>query len=128
VERIGTVGDLMAALERYDPDTPVLVAHQPGWPLQEVVAGVVEHRDGEDCGIDSCFAAKGDCRCADCVVCGLQADCGLECCDPERECDCADCVQCGADPVECVETTVYLIADGHPDDSPYAPRAVFEVL
>lgn len=39
------VGDLISLLEDYDPETPVLIARQPGWPLAEVVAGVVSADD-----------------------------------------------------------------------------------
>ena len=46
---IVTVGDLIAALENYDPETPVMIGHQPSWPLAETVAGVVGPDDRETC-------------------------------------------------------------------------------
>ena len=36
------VRELIELLDDYDPEAPVLIAHQPSWPLAEVVAGVVE--------------------------------------------------------------------------------------
>jgi hypothetical protein len=44
---VSTVQDLLDLLEGYDPDTPVMIAHQPGWPLAETLAGVA-HRDHDD--------------------------------------------------------------------------------
>jgi hypothetical protein len=41
---IRTVQDLLDLLTGYDPETPVLIAHQPGYPLAETLAGVA-HRD-----------------------------------------------------------------------------------
>lgn len=38
---IETVGDLIAALEDYDEDTPVRFAHQPSWPFEYTIADVV---------------------------------------------------------------------------------------
>jgi len=35
------VRDLISMLEEMDEDTEVLIAHQPSWPLQEIVQGVV---------------------------------------------------------------------------------------
>lgn len=46
-----TVGALREMLERYDEDLPVVLAHQPSYPLQEEFAGVVlfsEAQRGED--------------------------------------------------------------------------------
>lgn len=37
---IATVGELIAALDRYDPTTPVRLATQPGYPLENLVARV----------------------------------------------------------------------------------------
>jgi hypothetical protein len=48
--RVDTVGDLMAALENYDPDTPVRWASQPSWPLEYTLGAVVctpEDADGD---------------------------------------------------------------------------------
>lgn len=38
---IETVGDLLAALEEYDHDTPIRLAQQPGWPFEYSVGQVV---------------------------------------------------------------------------------------
>lgn len=38
---IATVGELLAALDRYDPATPVRLAQQPGYPLEHTVGRVV---------------------------------------------------------------------------------------
>lgn len=90
------VRDLLRLLESMDPDSRVLLAHQPSYPLQEVVSNVVEFTPGED---------------AECEECGGEA----------RYCDCD--TDDGRDEEMPV---VYLVAGGHPDDaSPYAPRAVF---
>ena len=35
--QIATVGELIAALEDYDPTTPVRLATQPGWPLENLL-------------------------------------------------------------------------------------------
>lgn len=40
-KRITTVGELTAALDRYDPTTPVRVATQPGHPLEHTLGRVV---------------------------------------------------------------------------------------
>jgi hypothetical protein len=38
---IATVGDLIAALHRYDPATPVRLATQPGYPMEHALGQVV---------------------------------------------------------------------------------------
>jgi hypothetical protein len=38
MDRIETVGDLIAALECYDPDTRIRLASQPGWPFESGLA------------------------------------------------------------------------------------------
>jgi hypothetical protein len=47
-----TVGDLIESLQQFDADAVILAAHQPGWPLQEVISDVVLHEDNEcaECG------------------------------------------------------------------------------
>lgn len=39
--RIATVGDLIAALDRYEPATPVRCATQPGYPSEHTIGRVV---------------------------------------------------------------------------------------
>lgn len=45
MNRIDTVGELVAALEDYDPDTPVRLASQPGWPFEYSIGAVVHTPD-----------------------------------------------------------------------------------
>jgi hypothetical protein len=45
-EPIATVGDLIAALEDYDDDTPIALATQPTWPFEYTIAGVGQADDG----------------------------------------------------------------------------------
>jgi hypothetical protein len=46
-----TVGDLIAALSEFDSDLPILVAHQPSWPIQETIDAVrTVKKDCEYCG------------------------------------------------------------------------------
>jgi hypothetical protein len=47
---IATVGDLLTALRRYEPDLPVRCATQPGYPLEHALAHVVTapHHDDTD--------------------------------------------------------------------------------
>lgn len=40
MERIETVGDLIAALDDYDPNTPIRLATQPCWPFEYTIGGV----------------------------------------------------------------------------------------
>ncbi|MGH3833676.1 MAG: hypothetical protein ACRDRS_25115 [Pseudonocardiaceae bacterium] len=40
MEKIDTVGDLIAALECYDPDTPIRLASQRHWPFEYTLGGV----------------------------------------------------------------------------------------
>jgi hypothetical protein len=48
MEQIETVGDLIAALENYDPATPIQLASQPGWPFECTVGGVALTPDDAD--------------------------------------------------------------------------------
>lgn len=45
---INTVGELIAALERYDDDTPVRWAHQPSWLMEYLIGQVVSTPDDTD--------------------------------------------------------------------------------
>jgi hypothetical protein len=38
---IATVGELITALHRYDPTTPVRIASQPSWPFENTIGQVV---------------------------------------------------------------------------------------
>ena len=60
---ITTVGELIARLEDYDPETPIMLAHQPSWPLAETLAGIVGPEDREmpsDDEVDPDEAAEPD--------------------------------------------------------------------
>ena len=99
---IETVGDLIAALEEYDPSTPILIGHQPSWPLAEIVAGVAGAAD-----------LDGMTPCPDCDEAAAVDEDGC-------------CVHCGT-PREDEPDTVWLVAGGHPyGRSPYAPGWIFE--
>ena len=96
-----TVGDMLDLLAHHDPRTPVLIAHQPSWPLAEVLAGVVDR----ECRVDD-----RECEEHDGFLVG-HAGCSWT---PNDEDD-AD------------GDAVWLVAGGHPyDRSPYAPRWVFD--
>lgn len=103
---IQTVGDLIAYLEDLDPEAPVMIAHQPNWPLAEVVRGVVSPADREiECPVHE----------------GYLVDHGYRGEDGEYH-------RCTESPVSDSETdnTVWLVAGGHHHSrSPYAPRWVF---
>jgi len=40
-----TVGQLIAILESYDPDSTVLMLQQPTWPFEYTISGVCERAD-----------------------------------------------------------------------------------
>ena len=40
MDAIDTVGELIVALQDYDPDTPVRLATQPGWPFEYTLGGI----------------------------------------------------------------------------------------
>ena len=103
-----TVGELIERLESCDPDAEVLMAHQPSWPLQFTVAGVVT--DDNESALDDWQDEHWECDDRDFAT--------NEC----RSCDIAfeDTVDTDA-PV-----SVYIVEGSHPDDTPYAPRFVFE--
>ncbi len=43
-----TVSELVELLSEHDPDSPVMIAHQPAWPLAETMAGVIHGGDAGD--------------------------------------------------------------------------------
>ncbi|UUV28580.1 hypothetical protein NQK81_27795 [Amycolatopsis roodepoortensis] len=45
---IDTVGELIAALDHYDPAAPLRLATQPAYPLENLLARVVCAPDGAD--------------------------------------------------------------------------------
>lgn len=50
---IATVGELIAALDRYDPATPVRCATQPGYPMEHTLARLACTTDDADDGTPS---------------------------------------------------------------------------
>lgn len=50
MDSIDTVGELVAALADYDPDTPIRLAIQPRWPFEYTLGGVA--RTLGDAGTD----------------------------------------------------------------------------
>lgn len=65
MDRIETVGDLIAALECYDPDTQVRLASQPGWPFEYTIGEVAltpddaERNDAEPAGEPVVWIGEG---------------------------------------------------------------------
>lgn len=48
IERTMTVGDLIAFLEDFDPETPVYTGHDNGYTYGPVLEGMIEERDREE--------------------------------------------------------------------------------
>ena len=46
------VGDLIEILERFERDTPILVAYQPGWPLQSELVDCLSYSEVFDADYD----------------------------------------------------------------------------
>ena len=102
---IATVGDLREYLEQFEDDAPIMIAHQPNWPLAEVLADV-RTAEGEDEEIE----------------CEEHPDYLVGHYDHEAGATCSWTPECE----EPVDNTVWLVAGGHKwDASPYAPREVF---
>lgn len=105
---IKTVGDLVAYLRDFDEDAPVMIAHQPSWPLAEVVGDVRIAEDDEEieCEEHPGYLPGHVLR---------DEDGNFEgCCSWQPEVD------------EEPDPTVWIVAGGHHwDRSPYAPREVF---
>ena len=53
---IATVGDLIAALHQYDPATPVRLATQPGYPLENLLARVACTPDDAEYALETAYA------------------------------------------------------------------------
>jgi len=98
-----TVADLISTLEDYDPSATVMIAHQPSWPLAEILGGVAGPQDNEQ--NQACPEHDG-------WLIG-HPGCDYEPNEDEDE--------------AAAENVVWLVAGGHAyDRSPYAPRWVFE--
>lgn len=107
---VRTVGDLKELLEQFEDDQPVMLAHQPNWPLAEILGSVLGPDDNET---EVCCEVHPDYL----VGHGFRNEQGeYETCHWEPE----------TDPEEKADNTVWLVAGGHKwDASPYAPRWVF---
>ena len=105
------VGELKELLEQFDDEQEVMIAHQPNWPLAEVLSTVTTEADREEeieCEEHPDYLVGHSFRNPDT---GEYEQCRWE---PE------------ADPDEVEDRTVWLVAGGHKwDASPYAPRWVF---
>lgn len=49
---IDTVGELIAALQDYEPHTPIRWAAQPAWPFEYTIGTIVATLDDADSGND----------------------------------------------------------------------------
>lgn len=100
---ITTVAELIAHLEDFDPDAIVRIAHQPSWPLAEVVGNVTTDEDADDereCPDHEGYLVDHDPDCA-----AAYAEAAAEDVGPQ---------------------IVWIVAGGaHHSESPYAPRGVF---
>ncbi len=96
IERLQDMRDCLS-----DGDIEVLVVHQPGYPLQEVINGVWMPEDDQS---------------GNCSRCGRILDDG-------------ECPECGwtSDDRNDKERFVYVVANGHHRRaSPYGPRRAFD--
>lgn len=95
------VGDLKRLLEDFDDDQVIRVAHQPHWPLREVVSAVRMNEPEMDEETET--AHMEALRAGDYAAAGRIL------------------AEHNGDPI------VWLVLGGHPhgDESPYAPREVF---
>lgn len=93
-----TVADLMELLEDMPEDAEIRIAHQPTWPLREILAAVV---DGKDLSPNNPRTRPAK---------DAQAD------EDEEE------------DGDGTENVVWLVADGHPPhpESPYASKRLWE--
>lgn len=102
---IATVGELREYLEQFEDDAPIMIAHQPSWPLAEVLQDV-RTAEGEDEEIE----------------CEEHPDYLVGHYDHENSRTCTWTPECEEE----TDNTVWLVAGGHKwDGSPYAPREVF---
>jgi hypothetical protein len=46
------VGELLELLEQMNPETEVMIAHQPSWPLAEQVVAVIPSEEGPGPEVD----------------------------------------------------------------------------
>jgi hypothetical protein len=121
-----TATELIEKLEEIadrNPDAVVRIATQPNWPLQFKVADVISDADfGDDeSALDEWQSAHDECTEVDFAsnVCRSCGDSFAEYA-PDHDTRGSECDD---------REVVYLVEGGHPyDDSPYAPRAVFDAI
>lgn len=126
-----TVAKLIDMLSELDLDAEVRIAHQPEYPMQLLIAGVVENGSEDTCSARCCQETEG-CGCGDCKACEVP-----EMCDPRFCCDeadnCGDCLACGgvneSKPEE-GDKIVYIMAGEHPSypESPYVSKELWNKL
>lgn len=122
--RINTVGDLKEYLEEFEDELPVMIVHQPSWPLREYIGGLwlddgtpEEEFVCEECGRLTLEDPKED------------ASALVEANTWYRECfKCGHLNEC-APPMPKEEQVLYLVANGHPyEGSPYGSKRAWEVI
>lgn len=108
------VRDLIAALQDMPQDAEVRLATQPNYPIASTIAGVVSPD----------ALAESSSWCEDC---GAHLDVMTLCplCLPNSERMPNEVV---SEEDECLDHVVWITEGGHPEDSPYAPRAVFDAV
>lgn len=117
---IRTVRELLQELEGLDPETPILCAEQPTYPLQFNLRAVVAYdranersENGDD---DFC----GECGCT--IMRRYPHGSG----DGRWFGECVNGHKDEIDPPEAAKPVVYLVLGDHPyNESAYAPRAIF---
>lgn len=102
---IKTVGDLREYLEQFEDDAPIMIAHQPSWPLAEVLQDVRTAADEDE---------EIECPLHDGYLVGHYDRENKQICTWQPE------------ETESEDNTVWLVAGGHHyDRSPYAPRTLW---
>jgi hypothetical protein len=105
-----TVSELMEQLEDMNPDAEVRLAIQPSWPLQFNLRGVVDSAD-DDSALVEWQNDHDQCD---------EVDWAHSVCS-----SCDDTFKQGEDE----DSIVYLMQGDHPsDDSPYAPKALWDMV
>lgn len=105
---IKTVGELIEALQDYDPEMRIMGMHQQNWPLVEYVGGLYQQQPEYECP---------DCGNDDCTV---YATNGTE------EMYCAECED--TKPIPTVENLLFVVLNGQPHDNPYGTKEAWNEL
>lgn len=121
--RINTVGDLKEYLEEFENELPVMIVHQPSWPLREYIGGL---------WLDDGSPEEGSETCEHCDRVTLGEPLFREGSDGEGWY--AQCFRCHEwtpvqEPIPKEEQVLYLVANGHPyEGSPYGSKRAWEVI